>query len=127
MQFYFPTEPGEQLAFLGAAITAAFGFVMMFAPAMTMRFFGLCLREGRYDGLALFRFTGGMMLGLGLGALLLAQPMVYLAVGATLGIALFGLVLSALQDHGATMRMVIVMIVVAMLVMLPLVYVFALV
>lgn len=127
MQFYFPTEFGEQLAFFGASLAALLGFIIMFAPGLTMGFFGLVLREERREGLALLRFVGGMMLGLGLSAVLLAQVWVYIAIGATFGIGFFGLVLSLLQDHGATLRNMLFMVVVIALVALPLAYVFGLV
>lgn len=127
MQFYFPTETGEQLAFLGASLAAILGFFIMFAPGLTMRLFGLTLRSDRRDGLALLRFAGGMMLGLGLSAILLAQVFVYMAIGATFGIGLFGLVLSILQDQGATLRNFLFLVVVMVLVALPLAYVFGLV
>jgi hypothetical protein len=41
MEFYFPTELGEQLAFCSAAFTALAGFIMMFAPGQTFRLLGL--------------------------------------------------------------------------------------
>lgn len=127
MQFYFPTELGEQLAFSGASLAALLGFIIMFAPSLTMRFFGLVLRDDRREGPAIFRFAGGMMLGLGLSAILLAQVWVYIAIGATFGIGLFGLALSMLQDHGATTRNILFMVVVVLLVALPLTYIFGLV
>lgn len=127
MQFYFPTEFGEQLAFLGASLAAFLGLVIMFAPGLTMRFFGLQVRDDRNEGFLVFRVAGGMMLGLGMSALLLAQPMVYLALGSTFAIGLFGLVLSLLQDHSASFRTLPALIVFMMLVALPLVYVFGLV
>jgi hypothetical protein len=127
MQFYFPTELGEQLAFLGASLAAFLGFIIMFAPRLTMGFFGLIPRDDRREGLALFRFLGGMMLGLGLSAILLAQLWVYIAIGATFGIGFFGLVLSMLQDHSATLRNTLFMVVVIALVALPLAYVYGLV
>ncbi|OLP42804.1 DUF4345 domain-containing protein [Rhizobium oryziradicis] len=126
MQFYFPTELGEQLAFTGASLAALLGFVIMFAPGLTMRFFGLVQREDRFEGMGLLRFLGGMMLGLGLSAILLAQVWVYIAIGATFGIGFFGLALSMLQDHGATFRNILFMVVVLALIALPLAYVFGL-
>ncbi|TWD53466.1 hypothetical protein FB480_104290 [Agrobacterium vitis] len=126
MQFYFPAEFGEQLAFAGASLAALLGFVIMFAPGLTMRFFGLVQREDRFEGMGLLRFLGGMMLGLGLSAILLAQVWVYIAIGATFGIGFFGLALSMLQDHGATFRNMLFMVVVLALVAMPLTYVFGL-
>lgn len=127
MEFSFPTETGEQLAFAGASLAALLGFFIMFAPGLTLRFFGLSLRDDRREGLALLRFLGGMMLGLGLSAILLAQIFIYMAIGATFGIGFFGLVLSLLQDRGATLRNILFLVVVLVLVALPLTYVLGLV
>lgn len=75
MEFYFPTEFGEQLAFWAAAISAVIGLVVMFAPGLTFRMFGLSYLSDRRDGLVLLRSSlGGFYLGFGASALLLAQP-----------------------------------------------------
>ena len=58
MEFYFPTELGEQLAFGAAAFTALAGFIIMFAPGYAMRLFGMQVREGRRDGYAELRSMG---------------------------------------------------------------------
>ncbi|MDE1993510.1 MAG: DUF4345 domain-containing protein, partial [Rhizobiaceae bacterium] len=76
MDFYFPTDLGEQLAFCAAAFTALIGLIMMFAPGYTYRFLGINVREGRTDAYGAGRSTGGFYLGLGLVAILLAQPMI---------------------------------------------------
>ena len=47
---------------------------------------------------------GGFYLGLGLAALLLAQPMIYLALGAAFALAAFARILSMLSDSGNTAR-----------------------
>jgi hypothetical protein len=122
MEFYFPTELGEQLAFAAAAFAAAMGLVLMFAPGISLRFFGLQPRDGRPEGFAEIRSIGGFYIGLGLGALLLAQPMVYLALGAGFALALFARILSMASDHGATFRNYLLLIVQALLAALPLGY-----
>ena len=128
MEFYFPTEFGEQLAFWAAAISAVIGLVVMFAPGLTFRMFGLSYLSDRRDGLVLLRSSlGGFYLGFGASALLLAQPMVYLAFGATFAMATFGAVLSILSDGGPTLRNCLLMVVHLFLAALPLVYVFGLV
>ncbi|MVA25501.1 DUF4345 domain-containing protein [Agrobacterium vitis] len=130
MEFYFPTETGEQLAFASAALFALLGLFIMFAPVITLRGLGLSGREGR-EGLAALRLGGGMMAGLGASAVMLAQPMLYLAYGITLGVGLFGLILSILSDHGgargATWRNFLLIIAVTVLGVLPFIYVFGLV
>ena len=127
MEFYFPTELGEQLAFSAAVLSSLIGLVVMFAPMITVRLFGLPLGDRR-DGLVLIRSSfAGFYLGFGATALLLAQPMVYLAFGASFALAAFGAVLSILSDGGATMRNLLLLVVHMILSGLPLAYVFALV
>ncbi|WHA41483.1 DUF4345 domain-containing protein [Agrobacterium larrymoorei] len=127
MEFYFPTELGEQLAFSAAVFSSLIGLVIMFAPMITFRLFGLQLGDRR-DGLVLIRSSlAGFYLGFGTTALLLAQPMVYLAFGASFALAAFGAVLSILSDGGATMRNLLLLVVHLILSALPLAYVFGLV
>jgi hypothetical protein len=128
MEFYFPTEFGEQLAFGAAVLSAIIGLVMMFAPGVLLRLFGLQLLTERRDGLALVRSSlAGLYLGFGATALLLAQPMVYLAFGASFALVVFGGILSILSDGGATMRNSLLLVVHLLLAALPLIYVFGLV
>lgn len=128
MEFYFPTELGEQLAFGAAVLSSLIGLLVMFAPMITFRLFGLQVTGERRDGLVLIRSSlGGLYLGLGVSALLLAQPMVYLAFGAAFALAVFGALLSILSDGGATLRNLLLMVVHVVLAAFPLMYVFGLV
>ena len=124
MEFYFPTELGEQLAFGAAAVSVLIGLVMMFAPGVSFRFLGLQPREGRAGAYAEARSTGGLYVGLGLSAVLLAQPMVYLAIGGTFVMAAFGRILSIMSDRGSLVSSYILLVVQAILALLPLGYVF---
>ncbi|MGV1872276.1 DUF4345 domain-containing protein [Agrobacterium rosae] len=127
MEFYFPTEFGEQMAFVAAAVSAIIGLFIMFAPGVTFRLFGLQFMTDRRDGLVLLRSSlGGFYLGFGATALLLAQPMVYLAFGASFALAVFGAILSILSDGGATVRNCLLLVVHSVLAALPLMYVFGL-
>jgi hypothetical protein len=128
MEFYFPAEFGEQLAFGAAVVSAMMGLFFMFAPGITLRAFGLQPAGERRDGYTLARSSlAGFYLGLGAAALLLAQPMVYLAFGAAFGLSVFGGILSILSDGGATMRNFILLVVHFLLAALSLSYVFGLV
>jgi hypothetical protein len=99
-----------------------------FAPGITLRAFGLQPAGERRDGYALVRSSlAGFYLGLGAAALLLAQPMVYLAFGAAFGLSVFGGILSILSDGGATMRNFLLLVVHFLLAALSLSYVFGLV
>lgn len=125
MEFYIPTETGEFLAFCAAVVTSLLGLIFLFAPGIAFRALGIDLREGRRGGYAEARSTmGGFHLGLGIAALLLAQPMVYLALGAAFALAAFGRILSMLSDSGNTVVNWLYLIVQIALSALPLAYVF---
>lgn len=103
MEVYIPTETGELLAFSSALATVVMGLFFLFAPALSFRAMGLALRDGRRGGYAEARSTlGGFPLGLGLSAIVLAQPMVYLALGAAFALAAFGRILSMMSDGANT-------------------------
>ncbi|KQV24339.1 hypothetical protein ASC97_25880 [Rhizobium sp. Root1203] len=124
MELYFPEELGEQLAFCAAAFVALAGFVIMFAPGYAMRVFGLQPREGRRDGYAEQRSMGGAYLALGLAPILLAQPNIYLVVGAVFAMAAFARIVSLLSDKGGTILNYLLLVVQIVLAALPLGYVF---
>lgn len=99
MEFYIPQETGEFLAFSAAVTTAFLGLVIFLAPGLSFRLLGLAQREGGRAALAEGRSTiGGFHLGVGLAAILLAQPMVYLALGSAFALAFFGRILSMMSD-----------------------------
>ena len=122
MQLYFPTDLGEQLAYCSAAFTALIGFIMMFAPGYAYRFLKLQVREGRPEAYAEGRSMGGFYLGFGLVAILLAQPMIYLALGASFAVAAFGRILSIMSDRGSVILNLLLLVVQAALAALPLLY-----
>jgi hypothetical protein len=125
MELYFPTELGEQLAFCAAAFTALVGLFMMFAPGYAYRLLGLEVREGRRGAYAESRSVGGFYLGFGLAAILLAQPMIYMALGAAFALAAFGRLLSLMSDRGGgAMVNLLLLAVQAVLAALPLLYAF---
>jgi len=126
MEFYFPTELGEQLAFLSAAAMAIIGCFILFAPGLTLKALGLNVAEGRPEGLGAARSIGGLMVGFSGTALLLAQPTVYLAFGAAVALSAFARILSIMSDHGSTWRSLLLLVVQAVIASLALAYVFGL-
>lgn len=104
MDLYFPSELPEQLAFYGAGATALIGLLLFLLPAQALKLGGFSVGDVTADGYAGVRSTGGVYLGLGLSALLLAQDWLYLAVGAAMGLAALGRLISVLADRGATIR-----------------------
>ncbi|MBX4958837.1 DUF4345 domain-containing protein [Rhizobium lentis] len=124
MEFYFPTEFGEQLAFCSAAFTALAGFLMMFAPGHALRLLGLQAREGRPEGYGEARSMGGFYLGFGASAIMLAQNWIYMALGASFVMAAFARVISILSDKGSNIVNYLLLVVHIALAALPLLYVF---
>ncbi|MBB3286647.1 MULTISPECIES: DUF4345 domain-containing protein [unclassified Rhizobium] len=122
MELYFPTEFGERLAYCSAAATALIGLFLMFAPGYTYRFLKLQVKEGRSEAYAEARSAGGFMVGFGLVAILLAQPMIYLALGASFGVAVFGRILSLMSDRGSVFLSLLLLVVQAILAALPFLY-----
>ena len=127
MNFYFPMEPGEQLAFISAVMACLMGCVALFAPGYALRFSGFEDREFRSTARAAVRSSGGLLIGFAGTALMLAQPMVYLAFGAALALAAFGRTLSILSDGPSKLRSKLLLVVEILLASLPLAYVFGLI
>ncbi len=67
---------------------------------------------------------GGFYLGTGLAAIILAQPMVYFALGSSFALAAFARVISILSDRGGAVQNLLLLIAQAVLATLPLLYVF---
>ncbi|SIQ73871.1 hypothetical protein SAMN05880561_104137 [Rhizobium sp. RU33A] len=126
MEFYFPIELGEQLAFLAASVAALIGCFVLFAPGLTLKALALVPAEGRPEGLGAVRSIGGLIVGFAGTALLLAQPTVYLAFGAAVGLSAFGRVLSIMSDQGNTWRNLLLLVVQTVIASLTLAYVFGL-
>ncbi|MDX3927606.1 MAG: DUF4345 domain-containing protein [Shinella sp.] len=124
MDFYVPTETGEFLAFCAAIATGVFGLLCLFAPGYALRLSGLQLRDGRTDGFAAARSTGGFHAGLAIAALLVAQSWIYLAIGGAFALAAFGRILSMMSDKSFSVANLAVLFVQAVLSALPLAYVF---
>ncbi|KPF57222.1 hypothetical protein [Rhizobium sp. AAP116] len=126
MEFYFPIELGEQLAFLAASVAALIGCFVLFAPGLTLKALALVPAEGRPEGLGAARSIGGLIVGFAGTALLLAQPTVYLAFGAAVGLSAFARVLSIMSDQGSTWRNLLLLVAQAVIASLSLAYVFGL-
>lgn len=102
MEFAFPwpTTQGEWLAFTSAAATVLLGVLFLFAPGITFRLFRLSPRPEHPEGYAVARANmAGFCLGLGLCAMLLAQPLLYMALGFAWLFTGFGRVVSMMSDH----------------------------
>lgn len=124
MELYFPTELPEQLAFFGAAAAAIIGLFLFLMPSSALKAGGLSIGEITPDGYAATRATGGLYLGMGLVALLMAQDWTYMTLGAALAMAALGRLVSALMDRAVTPRNISFILLQIVIAALPLGYVF---
>ncbi len=125
MEFTLPTETGEQLAFGAAAFITLLGLMMMLAPGFCLNILGFDRPTTSTAPYSEMRSSlGGLYTGLGLSAILVAQPFVYFALGAAFSVAVFGRLLSILSDRGASLRNYLLVVVQTLLAFLPLAYFF---
>lgn len=103
--FPWPMTEGEWVAWAGAAATVLLGLAFMFAPRLSLRAIGLQPPPELPQALAGSRATvAGFHLGLGLACLLMAQPLLYIALGFSWGFTAFGRIVSMLSDRGNTLH-----------------------
>ena len=100
LAFPWPGTQGEWLAWASAAVTVALGVVLLFAPRTSFRLLRLPAKPERPEAYAVARANiAGFYLGLGLSALLLAQPLLYMALGFSWLFTGFGRIVSMMSDH----------------------------
>lgn len=104
MEFYFPTELPEQIAFMASAASGLIGLFLLILPGTALRVGGFQVGQITPEGYGATRSTGGLYLGLPLCALLFAQEFYYLMVGVTLGFSAVGRLLSLVLDRGIVVR-----------------------
>ena len=98
-----PQTLGEWLAWTSASITIIFGLICFFAPRLTYRILRLRTAEGVPEALSESRATmAGFYLGVGLGAIALQQPFVWMVLGAGWAFTALGRLLSIFADRGNT-------------------------
>lgn len=103
IEFYFPSSGGEWAAFVSAAATALLGLVFLLAPRPCLHRLGLDPRADKPAAVAEGRARlSGFHLGLGLCCALLAQPLLYLALGAAWAVTAFGRLVSIVVDRAGT-------------------------
>ncbi len=101
--FPWPYSQGEWLAWTAAVITGLLGLLSLIAPRRALRGLGLRPVDGRADGLAAARAQlGGFYLGVGLAAILFAQPLIYMALGAAWALAALGRIITIASDRGGS-------------------------
>lgn len=129
MEFAFPwpMSQGEWLAWTSAALTVAFGMLLLLAPRLSFRLLRLQTTPEHPEAIASARATmAGFHLGLGLCCILLAQPLLYMALGFGWLFTAFGRIVSILSDRSNTLRNWLFLVVELALAFLPLGFAFGL-
>ena len=102
-QFPWPVTQGEWGAWGVAVFTLALGLILLFAPRISLRLLRLKTHEEKPEAIAEARSTmAGFYLGVGACAVLLAQPLLYMALGFCWLFTVFGRLVSMLSDGGNT-------------------------
>ncbi|MGN6584240.1 MAG: AGROH133_08824 family phage infection protein [Rhizobiaceae bacterium] len=125
LSFPWPASQGEWLAWVCAAITVLSGLFFLFAPRAGLRFLRLQTMPAHPEALSESRGTiAGFYLGIGLSCVLLAQPLLYMALGFSWGFTAFGRLVSMLSDKGATLYNIFAFVLEIVLAALPLAFAF---
>ncbi len=125
LTFPWPMSQGEWLAWGSAAVTIFFGLLLMFAPRLSLRILRLQTSPDHPEAVSEARATmAGFYLGVGACCLLMAQPFLYIALGASWAFTAFGRIIAMLSDGANTPYNWISLVVEAALAVLPLAFVF---
>lgn len=123
--FPWPYSQGEWLAWSVAAFTVLLGACALFAPRLTLRVLRLENEPSRASGVSSVRAQlGGFYVGIGLGAILFAQPLVYMVLGLAWALAAFGRLVSMMSDGANTLYNWLCLMVAIVLAALPLAFTF---
>ena len=108
-----------------ALLGLLFGIILLFAPGLSFRLLRLQTTPEHPEAVAEARGTmSGFYLGVGLCCILLAQPLLYLALGASWLLTAFGRIVSMMSDRGNTLYNWVSLAIEAVLAALPLGYAF---
>jgi hypothetical protein len=123
IEFYWPTTQGEWLAWSSALVTILFGLMLLFAPRLSLRILRLQTLPDHPEAVSEARATmAGFYLGVGICAMLFAQPLVYLALGGGWALTAFGRIISMMSDRGVTFYNVVSVVIEVLLAAGPLLY-----
>ena len=123
IEFYWPTTQGEWLAWSSALVTILFGLMLLFAPRLSLRILRLQTLPDHPEAVSEARATmAGFYLGVGICAMLFAQPLVYLALGGGWAFTAFGRIISMMSDRGVTFYDLVSVVIEVLLAAGPLLY-----
>lgn len=123
IEFYWPMTQGEWLAWCSALVTIGLGLALLFAPRLSLRAMRLQTAPDHPEAVAEARATmAGFYLGVGICALMFAQPLIYLALGAGWAFTAFGRLISMMSDRGVTLFNLVCLTIEILLAAAPLLY-----
>ena len=123
IEFYWPTTQGEWLAWSSALVTILFGLALLFAPRLSLRLLRLQTQPDHPEALSEARGTmAGFYLGVGICAMLFAQPLIYMTLGAGWAFTAFGRIISMMSDRGMTLYNLVSVVIEILLAAGPLLY-----
>jgi hypothetical protein len=127
LAFPWPVSQGEWLAWSSAVVTALFGLMALFAPVTTLRIMRLETKPNHPEAVGEARATmSGFWLGVGLTCILLAQPLIYIALGLSWALTAFGRLVSMMSDGGNTPYNWVALVIGIVLALPPLLFAFGL-
>jgi len=127
-EFYLPTSMGEWLAWSSAIVTVLFGILLLFAPRLSFRIMRLQTTPAHPEAISEGRATmAGFYLGIGFCVVLLAQPLLYIALGAGWAFTAFGRLVSMFLDRGMTLFNLISILIEGSLAAAPLLFAFGMI
>jgi hypothetical protein len=123
IEFYWPMTQGEWLAWSSALVTILFGLMLLFAPRLSLKILRLQTLPDHPEAVSEARATmAGFYLGVGICAMLFAQPLVYLALGGGWALTAFGRIISMMSDRGVTFYNLVSVVIEVLLAAGPLLY-----
>lgn len=123
IEFYWPMTQGEWLAWSSALVTIVFGLVLLFAPRLSLKILRLQTAPDHPEAVSEARATmAGFYLGVGICAMLFAQPLLYLALGGGWAFTAFGRIISMMSDRGVTFYNLVSVVIEVLLAAGPLLY-----
>ncbi len=118
-----PQSLGEWLAWASALVTILFGIICFFLPRTTYKILRLRTVEGVPEAVSESRATmAGFYLGVGILAIMFAQPFIWMALGAGWFFTALGRLVSIVFDRGNTLFNWISILIEAALAASPLLY-----
>lgn len=126
--FPWPFSQGEWLAWSSAVATVVFGLCALFTPRLALKALRLETRPEHPEAVSQARATlSGFWLGVGICCILLAQPLLYMALGVSWALTAFGRIVSMMSDGGNTPYNWVWLLLEVVLAALPLVFAFGLI